>query len=208
MTVLVIVLTVVFLLNLACGGMWLLLRSRPVASPAQPSPPATADPSVEAQAFRWRYVALPLAVFVLSMAMVGYFYRLLPAEVAYHFRSDGSPDARLSRSAIVLWALLPQFFLTMLAGAVTWGISKLGSAVSQAVTDRARLDRLLLAMGNMVAIPQIILFFAMLDAFSYNSYDIHVLPLWAFAVIVMVVGAIVLAAFFYRTIRRTWRAPQ
>jgi hypothetical protein len=28
--------------------------------------------------FRWRYIALPVVVLILSVAMVGYFYRLLP----------------------------------------------------------------------------------------------------------------------------------
>ena len=217
MSALVIVLLVMLLLSLV-GGVIILVffRRRSAARPAQPSPavPAdatagtTAEATVEARAFRWRYVVLPLAVFVLSVVSVGYFYRLLPAEVAYRFRSDGAPDGWLSRSAIVLWALVPQVFLTMLAGAVTWGIGKLRAAVSEAVTGMATLDRLLLATGNMVVIPQTILFFAMLDAFSYNSYQIHILPLRVVAVIVAVVGAIALVAFFFRTVRRSWRAPQ
>ena len=205
MSTLLIILTVVFLFSLACGAvMWLFLRSRRAAGPDHP----TVETVVEAPAFRWRYIALPLVVLILTVAMVGYFYRLLPPEVAYHFQSDGSPDQWLSRSTIVLWALLPQFFLTILAGAITWGLTKLGSVSSDVAAIMAKLGRLLLVMGNMVAIPQIILCFAMLDIFSYNSYQVHILPLWVFALIVMVVGAIVLTVFFFQTVRQTWATPR
>ena len=205
MSTLLIILTVVFLFSLACGAvMWLFLRSRRAAGPDQP----TAETVAEAPAFRWRYIALPLVVLILTVAMVGYFYRLLPPEVAYHFQSDGSPDQWLNRSTIVLWALLPQFFLTILAGAITWGLTKLGSVSSDVAAIMAKLGRLLLVMGNMVAIPQVILCFAMLDIFSYNSYQVHILPLWVFALIVMVVGAIVLTVFFFQTVRQAWATPR
>ena len=60
-------------------------------------------------------------------------------------------------------------------------------------------------MGNMVALPQIILSFAMLDIFSYNAYQTRIMPLWIFALIVMVLGGIVLGVFFFSVIRRVWR---
>lgn len=205
MSTLLIILTVVFLFSLACGAvMWLFLRSRRAAGPDPP----TAETAPEAPAFRWRYIALPLVVLILTVAMVVYFYRLLPPEVAYHFQSDGSPDQWLNRSTIVLWALLPQFFLTILAGAITWGLTKLGSVSSDVAAIMAKLGRLLLVMGNMVAIPQVILCFAMLDIFSYNSYQVHILPLWVFALIVMAVGAIVLTVFFFQTVRQAWATPR
>jgi uncharacterized membrane protein len=209
MSALLIILTVVFLLILASGAViWFFLRSRRVAGPDQPAAETTAETATVAPVFRWRYITLPVVVFILTVAMVGYFYRLLPPEVAYHFRSDGSPDQWLNRTTIVLWALLPQFFLTILAGAVTWGLSKLGSVSSELAAVMAKLGRLLLIMGNMVVIPQVILFFAMLDIFSYNSYQIHILPLWVSALIVMVVGAIILTVFFYQTVRQSWGNPR
>jgi hypothetical protein len=53
----------------------------------------------------------------------------------------------------------------------------------------------------MVALPQIILGFAMLDIFSYNSYQIHLMPLWIFALIVMGLGGMALGIFFILAIR-------
>ena len=156
--------------------------------------------------FHWGYVALPLTVLILAVGLTGYFYRLLPAEVAYHFQADGSPDRWLSRGAIILWALLPQFLFTLVAGAITWGITRLATMFSQPETTWIRPEKILAVMGNMVALPQILLCFAILDIFSYNSYQIRLIPLWVFALIVMVVGSIVLGVFFFQLIRQAWLA--
>lgn len=179
-------------------------QGRPVIKSDQPA----TDVSADAPAFRWRYIMPSLAVLVLTVAMVAYFYRLLPAEVGYHFQSDGSSDQWLNRTTIVLWSLLPQLFLTIVSGAVTWLISKLSTTSSDIADIMVKLGRLPLVMGNMVVIPQIILFFAMLDIFSYNSYQVHILPLWALSLIVMVTGAVILTVIFIQTIRRTHQSPR
>ena len=61
-------------------------------------------------------------------------------------------------------------------------------------STRAQPERILLVMGNMIALPQIILFFAMLDIFSYNSYQIHILP-----------GPTLLREFFIQAVRQAWK---
>ncbi|MFC2041041.1 DUF1648 domain-containing protein [Chloroflexota bacterium] len=145
---------------------------------------------------------MPMVIFLLSVILTVYFYQRLPVDVAYHFKSDGLPDRWLSRGAITLWTLLPQIFLTLLAGAITWGIARLSTLFRQLDSSRIKPESILLVMGNMVALPQIVLLFAMLDIFSYNSYQIHILPLWVFAVIVMAIGGAILGIFFVRVIRR------
>jgi len=154
--------------------------------------------------FRLKYIILPVVILLLSVILTAFFYPRLPVEVAYHFR-DGSPDRWLSRSAIVLWTLLPQLFLTLLSGAVTWGIAKLSRQYIKPESTGIRPERIILFMGNMIALPQIILCFAMLDIFSYNSYQIHLLPLWVFVLIVMVAGGIILGIFSFQSIRQVWR---
>jgi hypothetical protein len=57
-------------------------------------------------------------------------------------------------------------------------------------------------MGNMLALPQIILTLAMLDIFLYNAYQIRLIPLWVSAVIIMVLGLVILGVFFFQTIRQ------
>ena len=153
----------------------------------------------ETIAFRWRYIALPVSVFLLSLILTAYFYHLLPGEVAYHFQ-DGSPDRWMSRGAIIAWMLTPQFFLALLAAVIILGIAKLSTHFRQTVNRGV--ERILSLMGNMIALPQIILGFAMLDIFSYNAYQIHLMPLWVSALIVMGIGGIILGVFFILAIRQ------
>jgi hypothetical protein len=202
MTILLLILIIVFVLSLGCGAVvWFVFRHGITAEYKQPSEPASV---VAPPVFRWRYIILPLTILLLSIVLVIYFYRLLPADIAYHFASDGSPDSWISREMAVLWALLPQFFLALLAVAVTWGTTKINIIVKQTVAVGINLQTLLALMGNMVTLPQIIICFAMLDIFSYNAYQIRLMPLWAFTLIVMGLGAIVLGIFFVRVVRQVW----
>ncbi len=136
-------------------------------------------------AFHWGYILLPVLILIVSIILTAVFYHRLPVEVAYHFGADGSPDRWLSRGTIILWMLLPQLFLTLMAVAITWGITKLAARFRQPEGTWIKAERVLLLIGNMIALPQVILCFAMLDIFSYNSYQIHILPLWVFALIIM-----------------------
>ena len=164
--------------------------------------------TVKATPFRWSYIVLPLAILLLSIILIAYFYRLLPAEVAYHFATDGSPDRWLSRGVITIWFLVPQFILTLAAAAITWVVIQLGAKFQQPEGTGANPKGILLLMGNMIALPQIILGFAILDIFSYNSYQIRLLPLWVFTLIIMVIGGIILGVFFIRAVWRAWGATR
>lgn len=156
--------------------------------------------------FHWRYIMLPVIILFLSVVIAVYFYRLLPAEVAYHFKT-GSPDRWLSRGTLLLWMLLPQLFLTLVPGVILWGITRLAALLPQLGSIQVKPGSSMLSlMGNMFALPQVILCFAMLNIFSYNSYQVHLLPLWVFTLIVMGVGAVILGIFFVRAIRQVWAA--
>ncbi|MDO8716252.1 MAG: hypothetical protein Q7J73_05535, partial [Dehalococcoidales bacterium] len=103
------------------------------------------------------------------------------------------------------WALLPQFLLTLGAAIVTWVISGLATRFLDPESAVVKPQRIMLIMGNMVAIPQLILDFAMLDIFSYNSYQTHLRPsVLVFALIVMVIGGVILGVFFIQTMKRVW----
>ncbi|MBM2825426.1 MAG: hypothetical protein HW402_1090 [Dehalococcoidales bacterium] len=151
--------------------------------------------------FHWSYVYIPIAFLLLSLILVAFFYQRLPGDVAYQFQSDGSPDRWLKRGTIVLWLLVPQLFLTLLAGAFTLGITKLVTLLKPTESAQVKTEKIIRLMGNMVALPQALLFFAMLDIFSYNAYQIHILPLWAMATIIVVVGGLILVLFFRQAIR-------
>ncbi len=147
---------------------------------------------------------LPAAILLLSIILAACFYRLLPPEVAYHFE-DGSPDRWTNRGVIIAWLLIPQFVFTLLALAIISGTTILSTRFRQAASGPIR--KLLSIMGNMVALPQIILTFAMLDIFLYNVYRIHLIPLWIFALIVMVLGGIILGINFMQALRQIRGQP-
>ena len=148
---------------------------------------------------------MPVAILLLSIILTAFFYHLLPAEVAYSFKS-GSPDKWTSRGVFLAWTLTPQFLLVLLAAVIVWGMIKF-SASFQQIESKA-VQKLLALMGNMVALPQIILIFAMLDIFLYNSYQIHIMPLWIFALAVMISGVIILGIIFLQAIRQVREATR
>ena len=190
---------------LGCGAViWFVLRRGQAVKSKEPAKQTTAGAML---AFHWSYIILPVVILLLSIILTAYFYHLLPVKVAWHFKADGLPDEWLGRGTIILWMLLPQLFLTLLAGAITWGITKLGALFRQPESTWIKPESILVLMGNMVALPQVILCFAMLDIFSYNSYQIHILPLWVFALIIMGLGGIILGIFFIRAMRQAWLKP-
>jgi len=194
----ILILAAILLIGLGCGvALWFALRYR------QQTKEVT---TAETLPFHWSYIILPLAILSLSLILTAYFYHQLSTEVAYHFKFDGSPDRWLSREMVTLWLLVPQLLLALGAGAIVWGITKLGVLSRQSGSAGVKPETMLSLMGNLVALPQIILCFAMLDIFSYNSYQMHIMPLWVFALIIMGLGGIILGIFFVLAIRRAWGA--
>jgi hypothetical protein len=125
----------------------------------------------------------------------------MPEQVAYHFQ-DSSADKWLSRSALITWIIIPQVFFTLLAfilvrvvllGARYWPV------------ENTLMKNILPAMGNMVALPQVILTFTLLDIILYNAYHIKLIPVWVFALIIMISSGIVLGVFFIKAIRQARR---
>ncbi len=152
-------------------------------------------------AFRWSYIALPLAFLVIAGALAAGFYAQLPATLAYRF-SDGAADTWLSRAALLTWTLVPQAFFALLA----YGIVRVVLVSTRYwPADNAPMRGIITVMGNTLALPQIILAYAMVDIFLYNIYDIRLIPLWLFAIIILVAGGAVLAVFFARGIRHLRR---
>ena len=160
------------------------------------------QPTRERIPFRWNYIILPVVILLLSIVLTASYYHRLPTEVAYNFNPNGSPDKWLSRETTILWTLLPQLLLISLAAAITWGITRLGIITKPTEGTRIKPERILSIMGNIVALPQLILCFALIDIFSYNSYQTHIMPLWVFALIIMGVGAITLGILFTLALRR------
>ena len=193
MIIFILILTIVLLAGLGCGvAIWFVFRRRRETKSKKPARETTTMPTLP---FHWSYIILPLVFLFLSIILSAYFYHLLHTEVAYHFKLDGTPDKWLSREVTIIWVLIPQLLLTLMAGGIIWGLTKLGNLFRQTENTWIKPERILLLMGNIVALPQLIVFFAMLDIFSYNSYQVHLIPLWIVLLIILGLATIALMVF-------------
>ena len=134
MTTTILIVSLFFLLGLGLGAViiWFVFR-RQKAAKSKESAKKTA--TTEILAFHWKYVVLPVSILFLALVLAAYFYHLLPAEVAYRFNLDGSPKGWLSREMTILLVLGPQLLLSLTAGAIIWGMAKLGRQASQAAKN-------------------------------------------------------------------------
>ncbi len=140
---------------------------------------------------RLSYIIAPLVVLLLSLVLSAYFYHLLPADLAAHFELDGTPDRWLSREVTMVWLLLPQLVFVLVAWGIAWGATIFSRRFGQIQGSGVRAERVVLFMGNLIALPQLLLCFAMVDIFSYNLYQTHLMPTWAF--LLAIVGLVTIA---------------
>ncbi len=199
MIVFVLILAIIVIAVVAAGAIWFIFYRRRLI---QGGKTAKSDTKAGGLSFRWSYITFPVAILLLSIFLSAYFYHLLPAEVAYHFELDGTPDRWFSRGMAMVWVLVPQCFFALLAGAIVWGITKVGIFSRQTGSTWIKPERILPVMGNMITLPQLIVFFAMLDIFSYNSYQIHIMPMWVFLLIILGLATIALGALLTITFRK------
>jgi hypothetical protein len=148
--------------------------------------------------FRWNYILLPLSILLISIVVSIVFYGKLPADVVYNFRTG---DA-FGRNIAVIWALVPQVLLASLSVVIALGSNKLSTLIGNDKNSVIKFDTILLAMSNMVAIPQLILFFTILNIFSYNAFQRQLSFLWILTLIILLIGLIILGMFFIRTINK------
>jgi uncharacterized membrane protein len=188
----ILVLAIVIIAGGLAGAIWFIWYRRRLTQGEK----TTAE---EGLPFRWSYIIAPLAILLLSIILSAYFYHLLPVEVAVHFELDGTPDRWLSREMTMVLMLIPQLLLSLVAGAIAWGITRLGILPGQG-------ERIVLFMGNLVALPQLVVFFAMLDILSYNSYQTHILPMWIFLLVILGLVTVALGVFGVFILLRARRA--
>ena len=196
----IIVITFIFILG---GGLVLLQlfsQKQPAAQTKPGEPQYPADKPEKKIGFRWSYIILPLVILLISIVITIYFYSKLPDAVVWRLNSNDSPP--ISRFQIVLWSIVPQLFLTLLAIVIAYGTTKISNLFNQASEAGIKLDTLLMVMSNMVIIPQLILLFAMLNIFSYNAFQKHISFIWWVSLAVIIAGVVSLSIFFIRAIRK------
>ncbi len=191
-----IILGIIALGTILAGALWLRSYARRMAPPEQTAHAARLP-------FRLSYIALPLAFLLLSVILSAYFYHLLPERVATHFMHGGTPDGWSTSENTLVWSTVPQLLLALLAAVIAWGVSRMGFLFTPVKEAGIKPERVLLLMGNAIALPQFILCFAMADIFVYNSYEQHIMPIWLFLVIVLGLGTIALTALLAFAVSKT-----
>ena len=192
MIIAILVLAIIVIAGGVAGTIWLVFFRRRLT---QGEKTTIERGKAEGLPFRWSYIVAPLAIFLLSIILSAYFYHLLPTEVAVHFELDGTPDRWLSREMTMVLVLMPQLLLVLLAGAIAWGITKLGILSGQTGSTWVEPETIVSFMGNLVALPQLVVCFAMLDIFSYNSYQTHIMPMWIFLLAILGLVTIAVGMF-------------
>ncbi len=171
----------------------------------QNEPSTGKAPAHQGHALRWRYVIAPAVMLTVSIITAAVFYSQLPAEVAARFDFTGTPKGWLSRELMLVLALALQFLLALAAITVAWGLARLSTMFGADGGTPARPERLLAFIGNVVALPQFVLFFTMLDIFSYNAYQTHILPPWLLGIVLLGIATIALGAFLIIAMRKARR---
>ncbi|AII60833.1 hypothetical membrane protein [Dehalococcoides mccartyi CBDB1] len=155
------------------------------------------QPNLPAASFRFRpvYFMAPLMVLVISLLLTAVYYGRLPSDVAYRFSIDGAPVTYIDAGLITGVLLGVQLLLVLFAFGLAIFLPRLGFFKNNQTDFWVKPGTLLGFMGNIMAVPQLILAYALLDVFVYNVHQIHLLPLWLFAIILIVIAAIVIGIF-------------
>jgi hypothetical protein len=155
---------------------------------------------VEKIRFRWSFIMLPPAILVVAIVSAAIFYGRLPQETGYHF-SNGVAISAISRGALLAWTLGLQLVFVLAAAVIVFLVISVSRRLGLAESELNK--TLVVIMGNMLALPQIIIFYAMLDIFLYNIYAKALPALWAFGLLMLFAGAIIIAVVFFRAFARS-----
>ena len=202
MIILLVILVVTFIFILGAGLVFLQMFSpkKPASQTKPDQPPHPAVKSAKKPEIRWSYFTLPIALLLISIVITIYFYGKLPDAVVWHLNSSNS--ATISNSQIVLWSIVPQLLLTLLAIVITYGATKINDLFNQAADSSIKLDTVLMVMSNMVVIPQLVLIIAMLRIFSYNAFGTQISFIWWVSLAIILAGVVFLSIFFVNLIRK------
>ncbi len=144
-----------------------------------------------------KQIYLPLGVLALSVVLILIFAPQLSQSIAYRFGSGGAPIAYTGKALFITLVLGGQLFLVLGGWLVGFSVDRV--ARSQLTpASRVRVNRIAGVIANFVVLPQLFIAFIMADLFSYNVSSVHLMPIWLFAVIVMVTGMIIISFFFVR----------
>jgi uncharacterized membrane protein len=144
---------------------------------------------------QWTQIMLPFGILFISLIIAAIFYGRMPQDIAYRF-SGGVVVSQLDRNFFVGWMLALQLVFTIFSAAIALLVT---GAFRRMRLKESQVSRTVFSlMGNMLALPMIMVFYAILGIFIYNLSGRALPALWGFALVVLVIGGIVMAVLFAR----------
>ncbi len=197
---------VIFIAGL-CAGVFIFLylayfRNNSVGKTAAADGTAGDTSVKKCLTFEWKYITLPLIIFFISFIMAAIFFFQLPDQVAYRFTALGAAESWMGKTAITAIMLGVQFVIIVMVILIVKAIVGFGQAIEQ-TSSNFNPDRFMLLIGNIAALPQLVLAVVMFDIFSFNVVDKHVLSIWLIILILAISGAVILTAFFIKAFIQT-----
>lgn len=197
---------VIFIAGL-CAGVFIFLylayfRNNAAGKTAAADGTAGDTPVKKCLTFEWKYITLPLIIFFISFIMAAIFFFQLPDQVAYRFTALGAAESWMGKTAITAIMLGVQFVIIVMVILIVKAIVGFGQAIEQ-TSSNFNPDRFMLLIGNIAALPQLVLAVVMFDIFSFNVVDKHVLSIWLIILILAISGAVILTAFFIKAFIQT-----
>jgi uncharacterized membrane protein len=200
----IVTVILVFILGivLGCGIFWFYMKRKGKTGNA------TVSPSVESQtipplAFHWNQLIIPISIFVICLIMAIYFGPSIPDRVAFRFNTNGIPTSYMSKFWFLGIMIGSQFLILMAALILSFVLIKLGQRLFKNAAVTMYPQKAIWLMINMLALPQIILAYIMLDVSFYALHESHIMLPWLFTMIAVVVGSIVLIILFIQAINQS-----
>lgn len=147
----------------------------------------------------WQSSLAPLVLLLLSAISSGMLYPSLPQDVVYRFSASGLPEDEMSKAGAIGLMLGIQLLLFALAAGVGWIISRI---LHDTVSTPA-LKIVPAFMGNIVAVPQLVIVFLMANMFIFNIYGQAPMPPWIIVSVALGIGTITLVWFVIVMVKNT-----
>ncbi len=157
--------------------------------------------------FHWRYLGLPLAILVLTVAFTAWLLPGTPRDLAFNFSGGAVPVGYFARGTLLGLVFGLQVAIALPIIFLSWVTLRLRGPVTDVPEVFWKLDRTLSLVTNLAALPQALLCFALADVLSYNVYGAHLMLGWVFGAVVLVLGAAFLGMLFAMLPRRKGKTP-
>ncbi|APV44333.1 hypothetical protein Dform_00992 [Dehalogenimonas formicexedens] len=157
--------------------------------------PSQNPPTPSPLKFRASFIILPLLCLLATIIISAVYYGQLPDNVTFRFDIHGNPSAEMAKTSFIVLMIGIQALLTLVAYITTSAIGNI--PVLRDNTDKFKFNpgRLLALIGNMPAIIQLIMAYVLVDAVIYAKQAEHIIPLWVFAVVTLVIGGGIILVF-------------